>query len=608
MSVGAYVPEGALPSQVERNLELEPDILAEMQDEPTFDEHPPEIPSYVSEQPNAYKRKEHFEPESSDILSDMHDSALHEHHAPKHHAAHETESHHASYHHEHGREHHRHHHEEHKTPVHEAKFILKKITLDGKDIDEPHLMLMAQKFLGRKTSWKELDVLSKEITRFYRNQGWFLAQTTLPKQEIVKGVLNLHVAKGYVDKVIYKGEASVINDKVKSYMDNVTISRPLNKKTLERYILLLNDLPGIVATVTFDASHSHEEAATMIVEIAETPVNGSTSINNDGTKYMGPWQANTSLSLNNLLGQNEKVDLTAGAATEFKEMKFVQANYSQPLFSEGLKLNMEAQRIWTRPGNVLAPLHIEGLMTEGKMGVSFPWLRSRFENLSTEVNLKTIDMQNYTLATNAQQKDRLRMIEAYINYDFSDKYMGQNLIRVGLTKGFEGLGSMSNNYPSKTRPGGNVEFWKTNFLLMRNQALIDAWMLALSLQGQLAGSALLSSQRYGIGATFDRIYPASIYTGDSGFQAKAELNYTFYDLLKTQTLTPYTYWAYGMIHNRSPQSNENSESHIQGLALGLRSRILKNLDGYIELELPFNTSTPTQGIQNKVSMGLTLKY
>jgi hypothetical protein len=56
------------------------------------------------------------------------------------------------------------------------------------------------------------------------------------------------------------------------YAAKITADRPLNIRTLERYLLLANDLPGLRFSTTLKASKTEQAAATLWVEVTEKPV------------------------------------------------------------------------------------------------------------------------------------------------------------------------------------------------------------------------------------------------------------------------------------------------------------------------------------------------
>ena len=56
------------------------------------------------------------------------------------------------------------------------------------------------------------------------------------------------------------------------YARKITADRPTNIRTLERYLLLANDLPGLKFTTTLKASPTSPGASTLIVEVIEKPI------------------------------------------------------------------------------------------------------------------------------------------------------------------------------------------------------------------------------------------------------------------------------------------------------------------------------------------------
>ena len=82
----------------------------------------------------------------------------------------------------------------------------------------------------------------------------------------------LIVVEGYVDKVVWPDKVAKYRDFFTDYEARVVADRPVNIRTLERYLLLANDLPGLKFTTKLEASKKNKGASTLIVEVTEKPV------------------------------------------------------------------------------------------------------------------------------------------------------------------------------------------------------------------------------------------------------------------------------------------------------------------------------------------------
>ena len=101
--------------------------------------------------------------------------------------------------------------------------------------------------------------------------------------------VRIEVIEGYVDKVVWPERSSRATATSSPITPRkITADRPVNIRTLERYLLLANDLPGLKFTTTLKASKTEKGASTLIVEVVEKPVDFVGRFDNRGTQARGP--------------------------------------------------------------------------------------------------------------------------------------------------------------------------------------------------------------------------------------------------------------------------------------------------------------------------------
>src|SRR6185437_10297723 len=105
--------------------------------------------------------------------------------------------------------------------------------------------------------------------------------------------------EGFIARVVFDGEAS---GQMRRYGDQITQERTMNIATLERYVLLMNDLPGVHAESLLQPSPDTFGAAELVLKVERRPVNASLTADNRGSKYNGPQEYNGMMAQNALLG------------------------------------------------------------------------------------------------------------------------------------------------------------------------------------------------------------------------------------------------------------------------------------------------------------------
>ena len=88
----------------------------------------------------------------------------------------------------------------------------------------------------------------------------------------------------------------------------ITAERPVNIRTIERYLLLAGDLPGLKFKNSLKPHPTKVGAAILVVEVTQKPVDMFNRVDNRGTHARGPLEYLTSVTANNWLRMHEALD------------------------------------------------------------------------------------------------------------------------------------------------------------------------------------------------------------------------------------------------------------------------------------------------------------
>jgi hemolysin activation/secretion protein len=241
-----------------------------------------------------------------------------------------------------------------------------------------------EKDIGKTVSLADVYRWAAEITETYRRDGYVLSQVVVPEQRIQGGVVHLVVAEGFVDQVIVKGVSS---PRLKALGDHIRSQHPLKAATLERYLLLANDLPGMSVQGVLSPSQTTPGAADLTLTARRKQVDGSVETDNFGTAYQGPWEATASVGANGLLGQDERLALRYTTVATPSELGLVGADLALPLGSDGTQLVIDASHTQGRPGFTLSPFDVHTVGDSVSLGLQHALIRSRASNLTVAATL-----------------------------------------------------------------------------------------------------------------------------------------------------------------------------------------------------------------------------
>ena len=148
--------------------------------------------------------------------------------------------------------------------------------------------------------------LARRITAKYGADGYVLSRAIVPPQQLdPKGaVLQIRVIEGWIDKVEWPQNLLRYRDFFSDYATRITAQRPVNIRTIERYLLLGNDLPGLKFSTSLRPADNEVGASTLVVEVTEKPLDVTARVDNRGTAARGPYQFLTAAAINNVLHQH----------------------------------------------------------------------------------------------------------------------------------------------------------------------------------------------------------------------------------------------------------------------------------------------------------------
>jgi hemolysin activation/secretion protein len=93
---------------------------------------------------------------------------------------------------------------------------------------------------GERVALTEIYALAQRITAKYGDDGYALSRAIVPPQQLnpTCATLRLEVVEGYIDRVEWPHELSRYRDFFSDYAAKITAERPVNIRTIERYLLL----------------------------------------------------------------------------------------------------------------------------------------------------------------------------------------------------------------------------------------------------------------------------------------------------------------------------------------------------------------------------------
>lgn len=453
------------------------------------------------------------------------------------------------------------------------------------------LQARADSYTGREIAGSDILELASSLTAMYRNAGYILSLVVVPPQSLADGTLTLRVIEGYIDRVNIQagpGVSAHVQERLARIGEKIQASRPVEGPVLERYLLIANDFPGIELRSVLAPSQAPGAADLTLVANVKT-VEGFASIDNYGSKYLGPGQLSLGVVGNQLLGVNDQWRFI-GVSTGNSEMAFAQLSYSQVVSTEGLRLSAAVSQARTQPGDILTPFEVRGNADTVSLSAAYPWLRTRNESLILRAAYDHSDVRTDVLGTRVID-DRIRALRLGLSWRLLDRLDGQNALEVDFS---QGLGGTQESDVLKSRVGADGVFNKLTFDYERSQFVGSNFSFTVGAAGQWANTPLLSSEQYALGGRrFGRAYEPAEIVGERALAFRVEPRfvgaatsmpglrswqmYGFYDIGKV--------WKVGSVSPGTPDSQS-----LASAGLGLRLFFEKNVVAALEAAWPLTKS------------------
>lgn len=384
---------------------------------------------------------------------------------------------------------------------------IKGITFEG--VKAPALVAdAASEFLGKPATRATLEVLAAKLSTAYERTGIALYTIAIPDQDLSTGQIRVTIAEGFIEDIVYpKGASRLIH----AYGEQLRHERPLTRRTLERMLSLMRDIPG----AKIDADLQRGKLAGGVV-IVITPRRRHTDfafgVDNRATQGLGSGQFRGDAHGYSLIRDGDRTDLTLLSATDLRRFRYAALAHATPIGDDGLSLALSAGYLETRPSDQ----PVRGNATTAGLSLSYPVIRGYRRNLSVSLGLDGINNDAAAFGT-LISSDRTRAARLAAGYS----QIGKKTVLTGgitVSRGLDILGARGT--PGLT----DTVFTKINARAGIDRALGKRVVARLRTSGQWSRDRLTANERFAVGgAEFGRAFDAAILSGDSGFAGSGEL-------------------------------------------------------------------------------------
>ena len=445
--------------------------------------------------------------------------------------------------------------------------------------------------LGKRITPRGLcDIRDRLAQRIFRKG--VLARVIIPPQTISGGVVRFRVVAAKIVSVRFDGDdVGKSQAKVEAYLNHLRQQNAFNLDTAQRWLLLVNDIPGIQATakiVHSAAPGAPPEGLDLVVTVKRTPASEFGEISNANAVALGPWSGIARVDVNGLTSLGERTSLIAYSTLGNNRQQVVQVLEAVKIGDSGLFGAASFAFGHSRPGDVLKPLDLTGESFSGTIELDYPLIRLQRRNLVLAAGMDFVNQTTTFPGGQALADDTLRVV--WLRADASaaalDRPVVDNLVSTAVDmsvearKGLNVLGASLAGAQALSRPQGRADAWVVRAdghaslrITPENPKLLPLTFSA-HFTGQWADRPLLAYEEQAIGnLSIGRGYDPAAVSGDRVAAVEFKFELGPMKLTRTARITPYVF---------------DDLMRVGNLDIGAQDVTLRSLGGGVELRFPYD--------------------
>lgn len=483
-------------------------------------------------------------------------------------------------------------------------FLLLSVVVDGATaITHDALEAAYEGDIGRTLTVSDLTAIAERITAIYQDNGFSLSRAIVPPQEIVDGRVRVQVIEGYIDEILVESSDDF---GARALLAPLLDERPLKQKTLERCLLLVSDTPGQKIVDTSLDEHPLTSGRFKIVVKLETwRLFAAMGADNRGSAAVGRAQGYVAPAVNSMAVAGDSLDLVISSVpNQPSELRYGRLSYGVPVGSSGARVsaNVTFSEVW--PGDYRRFDDNYSDTTRFELKGSIPALRTRDASVWVGAGGDVDDVRERD-ASGLISNDHIRAVTFFMDVELRDSLEGANYLNLSLRQGLTAMGASKQGDPYLSRLDGSGDFTVAALSYSRYQKITDSWSINFSATGQLASTALLSSEEFYLGgAAFGRAYDAGVISGDDALAASLEVRYD--EAIRSSFVQGYQLYAFsdaGAVWDFQPGSNERFD--LASTGAGIRVFMPDDLQAELEFATPLVREWYTTDTRD-ISVYLTL--
>ena len=410
--------------------------------------------------------------------------------------------------------------------VDEIEFSISLVRVSGATyFSKSEVDALFASLVGRKIVLQDLRDAAQKLEDLYRSEGFFLTRVFVPPQQVAGGTLQVQVVEGYIGDVFVDGPNPSSTRLIETLMASVPKERPARFSSLERHMLLINDIPGLAGTTVLQQGGALGSSE-LVVSAVKVPNQYRATFSNTSAELVGPLSYSLGATISQPFNRPGALDVTlSSAGQQMRELRSVSARYAMPIGAHGIVGSVGGLFAYARPGGQIKDLDVRSRVMSFNSRLRMPLMRSRTNSVYLDLGV-ALNRNETSILGEPLSDDRSTVAEATLSWQQANWLNGDTNMSLSLFQGLVVLGANDANAPLPSVPGFEPRFQRVVYTFARNQRLTPSLSAQLNLQGQYSTDRLASGELISFGGpAIGRGYDPSVITGERGLGLSGELRY-----------------------------------------------------------------------------------
>lgn len=413
--------------------------------------------------------------------------------------------------------------------VDDLVFEIKGINVDGNTLfSQAEIDRIFAAAIGPAVGLDVLRTAAENLETRFRERGYFLTRVFVPPQQVKDGVFQVQVIEGFLSGVYVDGAP---NDALRRRIEKIAApllnKRPIDLASIERALLLINDLPGVVGTSLLRQG-ADLGASEIVVTVAGLPNSHLVTFNNTGSRTVGPLTVGVNSTFYNPFGRSGSLNLgvtQGGDFTNVDELTAFNIRYSVPVGSNGAIFSFGGLASNALPGGTIRALDIRAVSESISPRLRLPLLRTRPNSVYLDLGV-ALNRSRTLLGGGLLTFDKTTVAETTVSWAQNGWANGTTNASVSLFHSLPVFDQTQVTSSTKTNVK-DEDFYKIGFSLTRiQQTRLPALSVLAQVQGQWTDKRLPTGEYVSFGGSgIGRGFDGGASSGDKGIGGLIEIRY-----------------------------------------------------------------------------------